>query len=288
VAEYAEIIERLKCYLEFTKDWIHHLETRIAYYSGQLWKTNEFQKREREGSSNVPWSVLDRFTQITFSIFSFALLGIGINTLATYLMGSGYIVFLEKPVLAYILSAVNIGVAVILKIGSAWCNNDSSKRRYFLCLWVAGLLSGLTWLGSFSILFPNIGIEGIEGIIAGLSSETSAFKGALERIFVASQLVAEVCIAAALWIYLERLSLKHGPLFTVEKNPVYQLYFNNLSDLNKKLLKAADKEGAIGGCLKKIEAKKYVLLTSAVSALSAKQRSMAEKIYNLDGESLNL
>ena len=146
---------------------------------------------------------------------------------------------------------------------------------------MAGLFSGLIWLGSFSILFPNIQIERIEDIIAGLSSGTSAYKHILERIFVGSQLIAEVCIAAALWVYLEWLCIKHRSSLISEKNPVYQQYYKKLSDLNKSLLKATDKKGALVGCLKKIEANESSLMLLAISALSAKQRSRAEKTYNM-------
>lgn len=280
-AVFARYMEHAEYYIAFADRHIQDLNARIASCSKRLQNTDQFVRRECVGDERTPWNTLDRVTFVFLIIVSVALLGIGINTLATYLIGSGYVVFAETPALAFLLSAVNVGIAALLKAGSSWCPDDRSRHRYFLGLWALGLTSGSIWVATFSTLFPNIQTESIGELIAGLSAEGTGSSNTLEGIFVGSQLVAEICIASALWIHLEKLWRSHAPPIEIEANLEYKTRARAIAAWNEKLRGALEKKAELVGALKEIQHREAAFLLAASSELAAQRNAFREAAYRL-------
>lgn len=265
----------LNRHIERLQGWIARLSRRIA-------RTDELLRREQEAKGTTPWSTGDRVLAAGFGLFSLVLLGMGMNTLATYLMDSGFILFVEHPALAYLLSAVNLGMAVLLKVGASWCRDDVARHRYFLWLWGLGLLSGAVWLVAFATIFPNIETRGVDEVIASLSKENGIKQAILEGTFVCSQLVCEICISAALWMHLERMVRAHAPSSIMERNPEHRAYVDRLSGYNEHLRVAVEKRAALDGRLKEIAALESAYLSMATSAAKARAAALKAARYGMD------
>jgi hypothetical protein len=268
------------------RDLVHHyirgLERRRAILSGQILRTDELVKQEQEEGGAVAWSTFDRVTAAGLGLFSLVLLGMGMNTLATYLMDSGFIIFVERPALAYLLSAVNVGLAVLLKVGSSWCRDDATRHRYFVWLWGSGLVSGALWLITFAVIFPNIGAQGVDEIIASLGEESALKDAVLEGVFVCSQLVSEICISAALWMHLERMVRVHAPALVMASNPEHRGYLGCLSECNESLRVAVERRASLEGRLKEFQAGESAYLSKATSAARAKLAARQAERFGLD------
>ncbi len=263
--------------------YIQRLEERIRVLSRQLQRTDELIRQEQEAKGTTAWSTLDLVAVTGFGLFSLVLLGMGMNTLATYLMDSGFIIFVERPALAYLLSAVNLGLAVLLKVGSSWLRNDAAKHRYFLWLWGLGLFSGALWLITFAVIFPNIEAQGVDEVIASLGQESSLKHAVLDGIFVCSQLVSEICISAALWMHLERIARAHAPGVVMARNPEHRGYLKRLSGYNERLRASVDKRAALEGWLEALRACETAYLSRATAAAKAGQALRQAESYGLAG-----
>lgn len=282
---HARDVEQAVQHRDLLNHHIRKLEQRNENLSGRLQKTEELLKREQEAEGLVPWSTLDRVTAAALGFFSLVLLGMGINTLATYLMDSGFVIFVEHPALAYLLSAVNVGLAILLKVGFSWSRDDDSKHRYFVWLWGSGLFCGALWLVSFAIIFPNIGAEGLDEIVASLGEESALWDSVLEGIFVCSQLVSEICISAALWIHLDRMAREHAPPVVMEPNPEYRECERRLSEGNESLRADVGKRAELEGWLKATLAREAAYLSKASAAAKAELAAHQAERYGLDGNS---
>ncbi len=275
-------IERAAQNLHLVNKHIEAVDARIGTLSKKIRKTAELVKEEQKGEERLPWGTLDLFTAAGFGLFSVVLLGMGINTMATYLMDAGFVMFVERPWVAYLLSAVNVGLALLLKVGASWCRDDDAKHRYFVRLWGSGLFSGALWLVSFAIIFPDIGAQGIEEFIAGIGQESSLRDAVLESIFVCSQLISEVCISAALWIHLARVAREHGPALVMASNPEYCGYLRCLSDQKESLRAAVETRARLAGRLKELQALEDAHLSKAKSVLEAALAARRAERYGLD------
>jgi hypothetical protein len=280
-SQFGRHIEQTIQLRDFLSQYIRSLKGRVDTLSKQIRDINELVKLESEGDGRLAWSRLDRLGAVGLVIFSAVLLGMGLNTLATYLMDSGFVIFVQHPGLAYLLSAVNIGLAVLLKVGAGWCRNDVAKNRYFLWLWVAGLVSGVFWLVSFAIIFPNIGAQDLDEILANIGQGHSPWDAVLDGIYVCSQLISEICISAALWVHLARMIREHGPAWTMTVNPEHEGYLGALSRRNDSLRGATEKRALMEGRLREFQALEAAYVSKANSELKGKQASREGKRYGL-------
>ncbi len=266
---------------------VGRLEGKIKLLSRRMLRTDELLSEEQKaaaGADRAAWTKLDVATAAGLGVFSLILLGMGMNTLATYLMDSGFIIFVERPALAYLLSAVNVGLAVLLKVGSSWCRDDATRHRYFVWLWRLGLISGALWLITFAIIFPDIKARGVDEVIANLSEKSALKESLLEDVFVCSQLVCEICISAALWMHLERLARAHAPALVMVSNPEHRGYRKLLSECNESLRAAVEKRAALEGWLKALRACESAYVSKAISAATAGLVSRQAGRYGLDGK----
>ena len=241
-----------------------------------LKNTSEFLK-DYSQKGKIPWNVVSRITSWFLVSFTIVLLIISTNTLATYLMSSGMLVFIESPFLAYLLSAVNIGIAALLKIFYYWQKDISNKVRYFRQVWWVGSLSGLVWLITFSMIFPSLGTTDLDEVLSEFS-EVSVFSSSmLQFIFVCSQLVAEICIAAVMWIHLQRMVDDHFLPLTMHKNPEYEAYASRLAKYREEIRTVNEAKTHSGGLVRAIRAKEAAYISKAVSHWLSERGHMVER-----------
>ncbi len=234
-----------------------------------LGKTQPLVRQAYEPGGKVAWLPLEVVVASMIALISVALLGIGLNTLATYLIASGIITFIEHPGLAYLLSALNIGLTALLKIGASWCRTDHAARTYFFWLWAGGLAAGICWVVTFSSIFPDIGPEDIDSLVDSLGKESSFRDALLDGVFVGSQLLGEIFIAAALWIQLERMFSDHAPRVLFGANPEHRAYSARLARWSATLKTAQEKRALLEGRLKELGALESAIEQKAIATMEA-------------------
>ncbi len=278
---FAGAVEQMVQNRDLINLYVEALQHKTRFLSRRVKDLDEFVRHDREEDVGKPWSAFAIAGASLLGLFSLALLAMGVNTLATYLKDSGIVMFVEQPAVAYLLSALNIGLAGLLKIGFSWCASDQARRTYFASLWGVGLVSGLTWLVTFSIIFPNIGAQGIDDVIANLENQSSSREAILQGLFVCSQLIGEICVAAAMWVHLEGLIDQHAPLRTMEKNPEHRAYLKALSEWTERLRAAVAKRAALEGRLSELRHLEATYVARATAELRRRQASRMAQDYGL-------
>lgn len=154
---------------------------------------------------------------LTFA--SLVLLGLGINTTGTILMGSG-IPGLDQPLRAYLFSFVPAGLA-LGAAGFYRLLSSSQQLNYARAIWSVGLVFGTLWVLLFSRCFAgfaqdtttvlnNILASGNGGTVSALASPA----------LIACGILAEVFLAAGCSIAAQR-SFVVTEAAAVEPNPEY-------------------------------------------------------------------
>jgi hypothetical protein len=129
------------------------------------------------------------------TLASLVLLGVGINTTGTILMGSG-IPGLDQPLRAYLFSFVPAGLA----LGAAGLYrllSPSQQVNYARSVWSIGLVFGTLWVLLFSRCFAgfaqdtttvlnNILASGNGGAVSALASPALIACGILAEVFLAA------------------------------------------------------------------------------------------------------
>ena len=129
------------------------------------------------------------------------------------LMASGEPVFLEQPALAVFLSMLMPAGSTALKFISNFFDYQSTKKRYALFIYSLTAFALLAWSVLFAMNFTGVA-GGIDWETLGESdSGTGSF-------LVWIQLVAEILVAAALFLAAEEIYLKYVPNDYTE-NPDY-------------------------------------------------------------------
>jgi hypothetical protein len=261
-SRHAPQMAQLREYLVAVGTSIDELKRRLGHATARLHGIDELVLATQPGATGVPWTRADRLKWVVLLIVSLGLLVIGVNTLATYLMGSGFIMFARQPILAYVLSCVNLAVSFALK-SIARLLSDRGRRRYELLLAAFGIGCGAIWILTFALLFANFSGGSLDEIVQTLQSGTSSFRKSLENVFVGAQLFSEIAIAATLWLHMEGISSRHNPNLVASANPEHEAYLGLVLKLNDQLRVAIDLRGRIQGELAAFQALEEVLVASA-------------------------
>jgi hypothetical protein len=216
---------------------IEWLAARLKPLEEQLTKLDRFRVTEGHNPGASPWTFAEATLCALLVGIGLGLLAIGVNTIATYLRNSGVQLFAEHLWLAYLLSALNLGLAVLLDCIYSWIPTDTGKRRYFAGLATLGTIGGTVWIVTFSSIFPAIDYS-ISDVISAIGADTNGPSKVLEGVFVGSQIVTELCVAAVLFVHVKEIWGSHRPDKRVEPNVLYVAYGREVEPLRKELVAA--------------------------------------------------
>ncbi len=181
---------------------------------------------------NAPWNFWDRTMFWLAAAGVACLLVFGVFNISFNLLESGIVTFTEHPVRAYLWAALLPVGALAVKIGWDFLE---SRRRQDVYLWTClgiGMAAVLVWVMAYASVYPALSMT-TEERIANLSvrDRGDATAGSLaqltpggakqiDMLIVAAQALAEICLSAALGIYMTRLYAKHRPV-RLARNPAY-------------------------------------------------------------------
>lgn len=228
--------ERLRQQRKIAEDHLADLELRLRDTRDRLTGENPHvpvvENGEPDTRPNAPWNAWDRTMFWVAAAAVVSLLVFGVFNISFNLIESGIITFTEHPVRAYLWAALLPVGALAVKIG--WDLLESRRRRttYLWTCLVLGVVSVLVWVVAYASVYPALSMT-TEERIAGLSiAEDAAAGGGLsalngsgvkhiDMIIVAAQALAEICLSAALGIYMTQIYARHRPV-RLAVNPTFK------------------------------------------------------------------
>jgi hypothetical protein len=206
----------------------------------------------------LPWSWSARACVAFLLVFSLAMIGVGLNTIAVVLQNSGLRGF-ESPTRAFLFSLVTIGVAVGLKFLPRFFPSDRARRNYGIAVWLTGVVLGGVWACLFSRTFPGMTQSASEILANAMSGSETSSDPSSGWWLILCGLLAEAFIAAGCWLTIETVANR----YTCKRRLANQAHQQVLNDL--KCLARAKHEvgyylGAIRGRIEEIEQSRLALL----------------------------
>ncbi|MBL9127124.1 MAG: hypothetical protein JNL97_05740, partial [Verrucomicrobiales bacterium] len=175
-----------------------------------------------------------------------ALLVFGVLNVSFNLLESGIVTFTESPLRAYFWAALLPVGALALKIGWDFLRSPPLRTAY---LWVClgtGLLAVLVWVGAYSSVYPTLSRTTAEQIAqlsvfsdaapadASLLGTSADGIKRIDMLLVAAQAIAEICLSAALGMYMTQLYQRHRPV-RLATNPSFVQYDDDREVLEREV-----------------------------------------------------
>lgn len=233
---YAQDLERFRQQTKIHEDRLKFLETRLQETEAKLVGLDKLVAVSVNGEDDVrptaPWNNWD------LAMFGVSLAGIlcmmifGVLNISFNLLESGIVTFQEHPIRAYFWAALLPVGALGVKVGWDFLRSTRTRDIYLWCTLAAGVAGVMVWVFAYASVYPTLS-KTTEEHIASLrvfneqgsdpnSLNTLTFGGAkqMDMIIVAAQSIAEICLSAALGIYMTMIYIKHRPV-RLAQNPAF-------------------------------------------------------------------
>ncbi|PTN12494.1 hypothetical protein [Nitrosomonas aestuarii] len=174
-------------------------------------KSGALHSTGKKDASDIQWKDWRRKDQILLCVLlSFLVIaaGLGMGNVYANLVASGNAVFIEKPWLALMISALMPIASVSVKFVTNFMTYDSSRKTYAKCIYAATGIAFLFWGSMFGVIHT-----GVAGSIDWDSFGESADPGFA---FIWSQLLVEMLAASALFLAVEDIYMRYSPDVYVE------------------------------------------------------------------------
>ena len=181
---------------------------------------------------SAPWNLWDRFMFGSAAIGVLALLIFGVFNISFNLLESGIVTFSSHPIRAYFWAALLPVGALAVKVGWDFLRSRQLRDLYLWTCLTTGVLSVFAWVLAYASVYPSLSrttdeqIEALS-VFANGNPATDSFWGTtangvkrIDMILVATQAAAEICLSAALGIYMTQIYQRHRPVRLAE-NPSF-------------------------------------------------------------------
>ena len=202
------------------------------------------------------WSFRDQSSFVLTIGSMLTLLGTGAANVYSNIISSGNPVFIERPILAVLLSALFPAGAFSLKFLRDILEEDRSRKRYTKSIFTATIVSLLLWVFQFAIHFPGITAE-IDWDNLGESSGSGS-------VMVASQLIAELLVSVTLYLAATDISYRYGPDPLIP-NPEHIALQDELQNHRHEHELLSKELGSKRGQLKQLESRRQSYTNKVVS-----------------------
>lgn len=229
-------LERFRQQRQISEDRLSDLQLRLTDTRDRLTGENPHVAIDDDGrpdtKPNAPWNLWDGTMFWVAAAGVLSLLVFGVFNVSFNLLESGIITFTEHPIRAYFWAALLPVGALAVKVG--WDFLQSRAKRDFY-LWTClglGLVALVTWVTAYASVYPALSMTTEERIAnltvtdpipanrGSLSQLTSGGVKRIDMIIVAAQAMAEICLSAALGMYMTQLYSKHRPV-RLAANPTF-------------------------------------------------------------------
>ena len=239
---HGEDLEKCRQRAALSEDRLDDLSARLRDTRERLTGENPNVPVVENGSPDVepssPWNMWDRTMFFVAGFAVICLLVFGVFNISFNLLESGIVTFSEHPIRAYLWAALLPVGALAVKIG--WDLLGATRKRdvyVWTCLSI-GFLALITWVAAYASVYPSLSMtteERIASLSVGGASAAGGVK-TVDMVIVAAQAVAEICLSAALGIYMTQLYSRHRPVKLVI-NPTFQKLDQERRTLEEKIEK---------------------------------------------------
>ena len=234
--EHGRELEHCRQQRLLAEDRLRNLESRRAYTRGKLAGEEQLVPVLENGSPDTQptalWNFWDASMFVVSALGVLCLLLFGVFNVSFNLLESGIVTFADHPIRAYFWSALLPVGALAVKVGWDLLTNRRLRGAYqWACLGM-GLVSVLVWVAAYASMYPSLSMT-TEERIASLQVSGSLHAGGnplphltpggvkwVDMILVGAQALAEICLSAALGIYMTQLYTRHRPV-RLARNPVF-------------------------------------------------------------------
>jgi hypothetical protein len=243
------------------------LEDKLAATPRYIKSGAVFAKKGVDDIQWKDWRLKDKILICVLLSFLVVAAGLGMGNVYANLMASGNAVFIEKPWIALMISALMPIASVSIKFVTNFMAYDRSRKRYALSIYTATGLAFIFWGTMFGL--NNTGVAST--IDWDSFGETVDWGFA----FVWSQLLVEMLAASALFLAAEDIYMRYSP----------DVYIENLEyiEINKALKEhlvahkaLREQRGQLHGRLVELEAERLAFINERiVEYISLRARHIA-------------
>ncbi|GJL75957.1 hypothetical protein [Nitrosomonas sp.] len=262
-------IEDIDAAFKLSLKLLSDLESKLANTARYI-KSGNFQTGSKKDATDIHWNDWRRKDQVLFCFLLICLIvaaALGMGNVYANLVASGNAVFIEKPWLALMISALMPIASTSIKFVTNFMTYDSSRRLYAKCIYAATGIAFLFWCTLFGVIHT-----GVAGTIDWESFGEGKDYGSL---FIWSQLLVEMLAASALFLALEDIYMRYSPDMYVE-NPEYLEIEKALKEQRAAHEALREKRGKLHGRLVELEAQRDAFINERiVEYISLRARHIA-------------
>ncbi len=234
--QHGKDLERFRLDRQSSEERLATLEARLQRTCQRLADQEKFLPVMEDGvpddRPNAPWNLWDIAMFTLAGIAILCLLLFGVLNVSFNLLESGIVTFTDNPVRAYFWAALLPVGALAVKVGWDFLRSRRLRTLYlWLCL-ATGVLAVFVWVAAYATIYPTLSRTTAEQI-ASLSVFSGPDPGAeslggttaggvkhIDIILVAAQAIAEICLSAALGMYMTLVYSRHRPV-RLATNPTF-------------------------------------------------------------------
>lgn len=180
-------------------------ETKLANTNRYI-KSGVLHSISGKDTTNIRWQDWQPKDRILLCILIFCLViaaALGMGNVYANLMSSGNAVYIEKPWIALMISALMPTASVTVKYVSNFMIFDTSRRIYAQIIYAATGIAFLFWGALFGLTHT--------GVAGSIDWDTFGETNDLGFAFVWSQLLVEILMASALFLAAEDIYQRYTP-----------------------------------------------------------------------------
>lgn len=229
-------LERLRLERQTAEERLAALEPRLLHTQRNLATQERYVPAIEDGipddQPNAPWNLWDRTMFAIAAVAVVCLLLFGVLNVSFNLLESGIVTFSQNPVRAYLWAALLPVGALAVKVGWDFLRSRRARAAYLWTSLILGLVAVFVWVVAYASVYPSLSRTTDEQIAAlsvfaeptvtddSFWGTTAGGVKRLDMILVAAQAVAEICLSAALGIYMTQVYLRHRPV-RLAANPTF-------------------------------------------------------------------
>lgn len=234
--QHGKDLERFRLQRQTHEERLGALESRLLQTRSRLADQDKFLAVSENGipddQPTAPWNAWDRAMFVSAALAIVCLLLFGVLNVSFNLLESGIVTFTENPVRAYFWAALLPVGALAVKIGWDFLRSPRLRVGYLWACLSAGLLAVFVWIAAYASVYPTLSQSTADQIAhlsvfsdesPGSSSLLGTSSDGIKRIdmvLVAAQAVAEICLSAALGMYMTQIYQRHRPV-RLASNPSF-------------------------------------------------------------------
>lgn len=222
-------MERCQEQRRIREERLTHLAVRLRQTQERLAQEEKLVPVLEEGRPDTeptaPWNLWDRAMFVVGVLAVLGLLVFGVFNISFNLLESGIATFTEHPLRAYLWAALLPVGALAVKVGWDFLESRRARSIYVWTCLATGVLAVFAWVAAYASVYPSLS-QTAEDQIASLRLhepvEGTVAPGVkrVDMVLVAAQAVAEICLSAALGMYLTQLYARHRPV-RLARNPTF-------------------------------------------------------------------